>query len=229
MSALGGNVARAAQYAINGVAMEARSRQRQELESELDHPTPWTKSALIVRAGKLSVERLADVSASVAVKDNQSIVLKHLFGDGPQQREPGDVGLSEEHVLTPVWSQLLQHTTIKKTAAGNLPKTALQRLISGTATRQQRVWFGQPFGGGPLGIWMRQAKGSTSRIALLLRAYPKVEYQPILQRPFEEAAELAMRSLPGRLEGALKDRLKYLGKPVPRSSVGDDVPDFLRG
>ena len=82
MAALGGNVARGAQFAINGVAIDLRMRQRRVIESEVDDPTAWTKNALAVRLGRVSeAQNLSVITAAVAVKEHQSIPLKFLFGE----------------------------------------------------------------------------------------------------------------------------------------------------
>jgi len=68
------------------------------IASTIDRPTPWISRAYqYTRA--LTRGTSDAVSADAFVLDDQSIVLKHLFGDGRNTRLPGDVGLAKEHIL----------------------------------------------------------------------------------------------------------------------------------
>src|SRR5690606_4011379 len=61
--------------------------------------------------------RLNDVRATMR---RQSAHLKYLLGE--EERRPGDVGPSQDHISVPIWSNLAQLQGFLPTAHGNIPK-----------------------------------------------------------------------------------------------------------
>lgn len=61
--------------------------------------------------------RLNDVRATMR---RQSAYLKYLLGE--EERRPGDVGPSQDHISVPIWSNLAQLQGFLPTAHGNIPK-----------------------------------------------------------------------------------------------------------
>lgn len=64
--------------------------------------------------------RLNDVRATVFVMRRQSAYLKYLLGE--EERRPGDVGPSQDHISVPICSNLAQLQGFLPTAHGNIPK-----------------------------------------------------------------------------------------------------------
>lgn len=87
---------RAVQFALTGVAIDAVNRFRGEIPNIWHRPNRATRNALRYAVDKDLLGRVTSVGeakAAVFVQDLQSIWLKYSFGDGPQIRTGGDVGI----------------------------------------------------------------------------------------------------------------------------------------
>lgn len=147
---------RAAQFSINGVAMDAARRFRARVPVLIDRPTQKTLDGIVLyeldRAALSTIRSLDEVRASIQVGPLVSIWMKHFFGDKPQKREPGDVGLAQDAIWVPFWNNISVTQGVKPDRHGNVPQGFVGRIkreikagASGNGRDGQwRVWEG-PF------------------------------------------------------------------------------------
>ncbi len=119
---------RAVQYALTGVVIDGANRFRRDIPNIWDAPNRATRDALRYTVDRDLLNRVTSVGeaqASVFVQDLPSIWLKYSFGDGPQTRTGGDVGVEayfgdQTSVRVPVGSNL-KHTGLgSPTSAGKV-------------------------------------------------------------------------------------------------------------
>lgn len=156
---------RATQFALNGIAISAAKESSKVVAKALDRPTPWALRAFFAVKGNLgqaSKVGIKNLWSAIKVKDQQSTVFKYLFGDGRNDRRPGDVGLAEKSILLPVESNL-KSIGIKMTSKGNLPKNAVSRIMSNSAngafwSKARMIRVGSVRRKLPAGLYARPAK-----------------------------------------------------------------------
>ncbi|KZC01410.1 hypothetical protein ABID82_004246 [Methylobacterium sp. PvP062] len=113
----GGAFARAVAYSLNGVVMDGVGRFRDHMPQIWKYANAFTKRGLWYDIDPNLLDRIqnaGEASASVLILPQQSIWLKYSFGEGPNVREPGDVGIEawfgdQTTVKIPV-VQNIQHT-----------------------------------------------------------------------------------------------------------------------
>ena len=119
---------RAVQFALTGVVIDAANAFRRDIPNIWDVPNRATRGALryVVDRELLNrVTMVGEAQASVFVQDLPSIWLKDSFGNGPQTRTGGDVGVEayfqdQMSVEVPVSSNL-KHTGLgSPSAAGKV-------------------------------------------------------------------------------------------------------------
>lgn len=119
---------RAVQYALTGVVIDGANRFRRDIPNIWDAPNRATRDALRYTVDRDLLNRVTSVGeaqASVFMQDLPSIWLKYSFGDGPQTRTGGDVGVEayfgdQTSVRVPVGSNL-KHTGLgSPTSAGKV-------------------------------------------------------------------------------------------------------------
>ncbi len=128
---------RAAGWAVDETSKAAVVGIRAGFNKHLRRQAPWTKSAVAYKrlspsdlAGLERGERhVQDVYAQVFVKSKQSVYLKYLFGLQPNVRLPGDVGLSQRHILIPWWDNITLTQGVRPTADGGVPRSFVSRLV----------------------------------------------------------------------------------------------------
>ncbi|OYX00223.1 MAG: hypothetical protein B7Z14_09690 [Bosea sp. 32-68-6] len=147
---------RAAQFSINGVAMDAARRFRARVPVLIDRPTQKTLDGIVLyeldRAALSTIRSVDQVQASIKVGPLVSIWMKHFFGAGPQKREPGDVGLAQDAIWVPFWNNITVTQGVRPDRHGNVPQGFVGRIkreikagASGNGKDGQwRVWEG-PF------------------------------------------------------------------------------------
>lgn len=110
---------RALQFALTGVAIDAVNTFRREIPNVWHAPNQATRDALRYVVDKDLLGRVASVGeakAEVFVQDLASTWLKYSFGEGPQTRLPGDVGVE---------AYFGDQTSIRVPVNDNLRKTGL--------------------------------------------------------------------------------------------------------
>lgn len=110
---------RALQFALTGVAIEAVNTFRRDIPNVWHAPNQATRDALryVVDKDLLGkVVAVGEAKAEVFVQDLPSVWLKYSFGQGPQRREGGDVGIE---------AYFGDQSTIKVPVTSNLQRTGL--------------------------------------------------------------------------------------------------------
>ncbi|GBU19683.1 MULTISPECIES: hypothetical protein [unclassified Methylobacterium] len=161
---------RAVQFALTGVAIEAVNQFRAEIPHIWHSPNKATRDALRYTVDRDFLNRVAtvgDAKASVFVQDLQSIWLKYSFGDGPQTRPGGDVGVEayfadQTNVAIPVGSNLRKTGLGKPAASGKVPARDARRIAAMAAAGYDRNTAGGTKGSGSWGVFEIKA-GDTSR------------------------------------------------------------------
>ena len=152
---------RAVQFAPTGVAIEATNRFREDIPTIWHAPNRATRDALryVVDKDLLGkVVSVGEAKADVFVQDMQSMWLKFSFGDGPQRREPGDVGIEayfgdQASIRIPVNSNL-KHTGLASPGAnGKLPGRDAKRVAELAAAGYTRNTFGSTKGSASWGVF----------------------------------------------------------------------------
>lgn len=161
---------RAVQFALTGVAIEATNLFRQEIPHIWHAPNRATRDALRYVVDKDLLNRvvsIGDAKASVFIQDLQSVWLKYSFGDGPQIRPGGDVGVEayfsdQMNVAIPVPSNLRKTGLGKPAASGKVPGRDARRIAEMAAAGYNRITGGTTKGSGRWGVFEIKAN-ETSR------------------------------------------------------------------
>lgn len=152
---------RAVQFALTGVAIEATNRFREDIPNVWHAPSRATRDALryVVDKDLLGkVVSVGEAKAAVFVQDMQSTWLKFSFGEGPQRREPGDVGIEayfgdQASIRIPVNSNI-KHTGFGNPgASGKLPSRDARRVAELAAAGYTRNTFGSTKGSATWGVF----------------------------------------------------------------------------
>jgi hypothetical protein len=169
---------RSIQFALNGVAIDARQRVIDGLDRVFDKPGAFTLKGVIAKSKKLpgrgSVQSIYDLSSRIEVRALQSIYFKYAMGE--DERLPGDIGPADKKIYVPNWQVIKSMTAkragvnIKQTNEGNMPRKSLQKLMkmstrAANAPRRryrtkrrsliQGLWYGTYGAGKPTGWWLR--------------------------------------------------------------------------
>jgi hypothetical protein len=110
---------RALQFGLTGVAIAAVNLFRRDIPNIWHAPNPATRDALCYVVDKDllgKVVAVGEARAEVFVQDLPSVWLKYSFGQGPQRREGGDVGIE---------AYFGDLSTIKVPVTSNLQRTGL--------------------------------------------------------------------------------------------------------
>ena len=97
---------RAIQYALDETAKAAKAAFLPRIPGALSHgpragrPSKLTLDPVFYERGR-DYDNLGEISSSIIVKPLQSKWLKYLFGDGDNERLPGDVGLAADLAAHP--------------------------------------------------------------------------------------------------------------------------------
>ena len=151
--------ARAVQYSLTGVVIDGANRFRRDFPWH--SPNEATRKAVRYTVDRDLLDRVVtvgDATASVFVTDLASTWLKFSFGDGPQVRLPGDVGIeayfqSQDTIKVSV-NQNLSHTGLGSPGAnGKLPGRDAKRIAAMAAKGYDRNTAGGTRGSGTRGTF----------------------------------------------------------------------------
>lgn len=201
---------RAAQFALNGVAIDSSKKMQAMLPTVLDEPTLWIQNAFVAKKGATSATDLRNVEASLEAKPEQSAWLKFYYGDGDDtERLAGDIGPAERMTLIPIWPNIKRSTKIKPTKNGGLGRTALPGLFAGRGVRGGVFWGAPTILGRQMayGLWARPSVAGQGLPSMMLKAVDSTRHPDLLTGPTRAVAEAAMASLSNRLETELRNQL----------------------
>lgn len=161
---------RAVQFALTGVAIEATHLFRAEIPHIWYSPNRATRDALRYVVDKDLLNRVlnvGDAKASVFIQDLQSVWLQYSFGDGPQTRPGGDVGVQayfsdQTNVAIPVPSNLRKTGLGKPAANGKVPGRDARWIAAMAAAGYNRNTGGTTKGSSRWSVFEIKA-GDTSR------------------------------------------------------------------
>ncbi len=126
---------RAVQYALNRIAEVAARDFSGQLPKVLSSPAPFTKRGISFRRSRLDGASLDTMSSAMVVLPAQSTYLKYVFGNGPNVRRPGDVGLARKDVCLPSTDNIAKTMGIRS-KGGALPAGAAARIL---ARRDEKI------------------------------------------------------------------------------------------
>ncbi|MGU3284700.1 hypothetical protein [Methylobacterium mesophilicum] len=161
---------RALQFGLTDVAIDGVNRFRREIPNIWERPNRATRDALRYAVDKDMLGRIASVgeaSAAVFVQDVQSIWLKYSFGEGPQVRAPGDVGIEayfgdQMSIRVPVNDNLARTGFGRAGPGGKIAGRDAKRVAALAAARYDRNTAGGTRGSGSWGVFEIKP-GETSR------------------------------------------------------------------
>lgn len=214
IQAVPGVAARAAQSAYNGVALQARDEVRQAAERHFDNPEPQTLESFYARQRRHSgVGDVDDVTAAIGIRAPADRWLSYHLGGGDQERLPGEIGPANAAIMIPRPENLdlpeVREVVgdVQLTKGGNMPMGTLRRLFGMTGPGGSLFW-GQLRPGGQKGIWARPLRKagmkSQSSPKLIVAAVPKATYTPSFEKPMRAAIRRATKTLPARLQKAMR-------------------------
>ncbi|GLQ53610.1 hypothetical protein [Devosia nitrariae] len=214
LEAVPGVVARAAQSAYNGIALQARDEVRTAADRHFDNPEPQTLDAFYARQRRhASVHDVDDVTAAVGIREPAARWLGYHLGRHDQERLPGEIGPANAAIMIPRPENLdlpevrELGVDVTLTKGGNMPMGMLRKLFSMTGPGGALFW-GQLRPGGQRGIWARplRKKGVKGQSApkLIVAAVDRANYQPSFERPMRAAIRRATKTLPSRLTRAMR-------------------------
>ncbi|ACS43931.1 hypothetical protein [Methylorubrum extorquens] len=152
---------RALQFGLTGVAIEAVNLFRRDIPNIWHAPNPATRDALRYVVDKDLLGKVAAVGeakAEVFVQDLPSVWLKYSFGQGPQRREGGDVGIEayfgdQSTIKVPVTANLQRTGLAMPGANGKVSGRDAKRVARLAAAGYSRNTAGATKGSGSWGVF----------------------------------------------------------------------------
>ncbi|GJE47295.1 hypothetical protein GOFOIKOB_0316 [Methylobacterium tardum] len=136
--------ARALQFSLTGVGIDAVNRWRRAAPGVMDHPTPWILNGVrydVDKSRLASIQTVDQAVAVVRVLPDRSAVMKYGFGEG--HRPAGGVGIEGwfenlSQIYLPVQSGLERGAGIRPNAFGNYSGRRVKALAQQFAAGYQR-------------------------------------------------------------------------------------------